>query len=166
MECDSFKEVWSEISRWEFETNLIAFATYKALHLGTLTRERSSWLWTDDQMTRRLLKQYPQLDEQEVRTEIANWKLGKAEWIEVFLKQADNHHRPGQGSNHQCCISKIKGFQHISSSMATHWRHHPDLEHCMTAIHDLVIRREDKRLKDAAVSPKKPSRRRSAAASD
>src|SRR5262245_22370873 len=57
-ERPGFREVLSEIERWPFDANLIAFATYKALRIGTRTRRRMSFPWTDAQMTRRLMKQY------------------------------------------------------------------------------------------------------------
>jgi hypothetical protein len=166
IERPEFDDVFSEIARWdEFPVDLIAVATCDALQIGTRTRRRSSFLWTDDQTTRRLMKKCPQLSEQEARTEIAKWKLGDAEWIEAFLNQTDDRHRTGQGSTHQCCVSKIKGFQHISRRMASYWRRHDNYLLCMSLIHELVRRREDKRLKGAAVSSKRPSPPRSSVAS-
>src|SRR5262249_53907585 len=143
-ERDAFREVLWEIERWPFDANLIAFATYKALRIGTRTRRRSSFRWTDDQMTRRLLKKCPQLSEQEVRTEIAKWKRGEAEWVELVLNDSGERDSITRGGLNQCCISNIKGF-HISRSMATYWRHHPDLERCMRFIYGLVKQREEVR---------------------
>src|SRR5262249_22294692 len=133
------QEIFSKLSRWGFDADLIAVSTHDALRLGTRMRTRTrpgfcASDWREDAITSRLREECQGLSAEKAKDWAAKTVRGDpdAEWVHVILSDPGQRDSITLGGFSQCCISKIKGFHHISRRMAWHWRRDDDYQLCMS----------------------------------